>query len=110
MNLPGAQHRPTTEQLFLDAGAVAPHPGRSTPPPAQSPDRVDLSQPLVDADAIAGLLCVKRKRIYELARRPDDPLPSVRIGRAVRFVRAPGGGVGRASDAALSGHLRRGRR
>jgi excisionase family DNA binding protein len=50
--------------------------------------RVDLSLPLVDADCIAKLLCVKRKRIYELARRPDDPLPSVRIGRAVRFVRA----------------------
>lgn len=50
-------------------------------------DRVDLTDPLVDADSIAELLCVKRKRIYELARRPDDPLPSVRIGRAVRFVR-----------------------
>jgi excisionase family DNA binding protein len=58
-------------------------------PPAdrETPARVDLSLPLVDADCIAELLCVKRKRIYELARRPDDPLPSVRIGRAVRFVR-----------------------
>lgn len=50
-------------------------------------DRIDLSDPLIDADSVAELLCVKRKRIYELARRPDDPLPSVRIGRAVRFVR-----------------------
>lgn len=49
-------------------------------------ERVDLSQPLVDADYIAAMLSVKRKRVYELARRPNDPLPSVRIGGAVRFV------------------------
>ena len=50
---------------------------------------VDLStQPLVDADQVAAVLCVKRKRIYELARRPRDPLPCVRIGGAVRFVLA----------------------
>jgi predicted DNA-binding transcriptional regulator AlpA len=47
---------------------------------------IDLSQPLIDADAVAMLLAVKRKRVYELARRPADPLPSVRIGGAVRFV------------------------
>lgn len=47
---------------------------------------VDLSQPLVDADHVAAVLCVKRKRVYELARRHHDPLPSVRIGGAVRFV------------------------
>lgn len=48
---------------------------------------VDLStQPLVDADHIAAVLCVKRKRVYELARRTRDPLPCVRIGGAVRFV------------------------
>ncbi len=34
--------------------------------------RVDLSHPLVDAECIAELLCVKRKRVYELARRPGD--------------------------------------
>ena len=49
---------------------------------------MDLSQPLVDADRIATTLGVKRKRVYELARRPDNPLPSVRIGGAVRFVLA----------------------
>lgn len=42
-------------------------------------------QPLVNADHVATLLDVKRKRVYELARRPDDPLPCVRIGGAVRF-------------------------
>ncbi len=53
-----------------------------------SPGRpVDLSsQPLVDADHVAAVLCVKRKRVYELARRTRDPLPCVRIGGAVRFV------------------------
>lgn len=58
---------------------------RTTPsPPRRS---VDLSEhPLVDADHIAAVLCVKRKRVYELARRHRDPLPSVRIGGAVRFV------------------------
>jgi predicted DNA-binding transcriptional regulator AlpA len=48
---------------------------------------VDLTtQPLVDADHVAAMLSVKRKRIYELAARPHDPLPSVRIGGARRFV------------------------
>lgn len=50
---------------------------------------IDLStQPLVDADRVAAVLCVKRKRVYELARRHRDPLPCVRIGGAVRFVLA----------------------
>lgn len=46
---------------------------------------VELDQPLVDAEHVARLLSVKRKRVYEMARRPNDPLPSVRIGGAVRF-------------------------
>ena len=96
-------HRSTAaEQLVLDAsppppasptqrGVRAPDaPLRIAPtpatPPAEATDRVDLTQPLLDAESLAKMLCVKRKRIYELARRPDDPLPSVRIGRAVRFV------------------------
>lgn len=48
--------------------------------------RVDLSHPLVTADDVAAVLNVKRKRVYELTRRQSDPLPSVRIGGAVRFV------------------------
>jgi predicted DNA-binding transcriptional regulator AlpA len=94
MNPRPRQSSPAGEQLFLDAGPRAQRARRATDhpvgmaPPAPAADRVDLSQPLVDADVLAGMLCVKRKRIYELARRPDDPLPSVRIGRAVRFVRA----------------------
>lgn len=46
---------------------------------------VALDQPIVDAEHVARLLSVKRKRAYELARRPNDPLPSVRIGGAMRF-------------------------
>jgi excisionase family DNA binding protein len=58
---------------------------RTTSSPPRGP--IDLSEhPLVDADHIAAVLCVKRKRVYELARRHRDPLPSVRIGGAVRFV------------------------
>jgi predicted DNA-binding transcriptional regulator AlpA len=94
MNLPQPHAPAATEPLFHDAAPTTPATRRAIErpariaPPAPPPSHVDLSQPLVDADVIAGLLCVKRKRIYELARRPDDPLPSVRIGRAVRFVRA----------------------
>lgn len=58
---------------------------RSSPAPTRP---VDLSHPLVTPDDVALLLNVKRKRIYELARRPNDPLPSVRIGGALRFVTA----------------------
>lgn len=47
--------------------------------------RVTLSQPLVNADVLAEKLCIRRKQVYELARRPRDPLPSIRIGGAVRF-------------------------
>jgi predicted DNA-binding transcriptional regulator AlpA len=90
---PARRHRPAAaEQLFIDAAPSTPTRPRPRPPTDRSDQivpiaaSVDLSQPLLDADVIAGLLCVKRKRIYELARRPDDPLPSVRIGRAVRFV------------------------
>jgi excisionase family DNA binding protein len=87
-------HHPAAEQLFINADPMSSRVGRPAERPvhvaasAAPAERVDLSMPLVDADVIAAMLCVKRKRIYELARRPDDPLPSVRIGRAVRFVRA----------------------
>jgi excisionase family DNA binding protein len=48
----------------------------------------DLSRPLLDADAIADLLGITRGSVFNLARRNRDPLPSVRIGRARRFVRS----------------------
>jgi excisionase family DNA binding protein len=49
--------------------------------------RVDLSQPLLNADDVAALLCVPRSSVYEYARRLHDPLPSVSIGRHRRFIR-----------------------
>jgi excisionase family DNA binding protein len=49
--------------------------------------RVDLSQPLLNADDVAALLSVPRSSVYEYARRLCDPLPSVSIGRHRRFIR-----------------------
>ena len=42
---------------------------------------------LLTADEVAALLAVPRSSVYEYARRVHDPLPTVRIGRHVRFVR-----------------------
>jgi excisionase family DNA binding protein len=49
--------------------------------------RVDLSQPLLNADDVAALLSVPRSSVYEYARRQRDPIPSVAIGRHRRFIR-----------------------
>jgi hypothetical protein len=94
MNPPRRPHPAATEQLLLDATPIASCSGPAAEsrariiPAPEPPERVDLSQPLVDADVIAQLLCVKAQADLRAARRPDDPLPLVRIGRAVRFVRA----------------------
>ncbi len=48
---------------------------------------VDLTERLLVADDVAGLLNIKRSTVYELSRREQDPLPSVKIGRAKRFSR-----------------------
>jgi excisionase family DNA binding protein len=55
-----------------------PHPSRV--------GRVDLSQPLLTAEQAAELLGVPRSSVYDYARRRNDPLPSVQIGRHRRFV------------------------
>jgi excisionase family DNA binding protein len=47
-----------------------------------------LATPLMKADEVADLLRVSRDTIFELARRQTDPLPSVKVGRARRFIRA----------------------
>jgi predicted DNA-binding transcriptional regulator AlpA len=48
--------------------------------------RVDLSAgALLDADDVAALLSVKRSTVFELSRRRHDPLPRIKVGRAVRF-------------------------
>jgi len=46
-----------------------------------------LHEPLLTADDIAAWLAVPRSSVYEYARREHEPLPAVRIGRHLRFVR-----------------------
>jgi excisionase family DNA binding protein len=50
--------------------------------------RVSLKAPLLAADEIGRLLAVPSSSVYEYARRRCDPLPSIRIGRHVRFYRS----------------------
>jgi excisionase family DNA binding protein len=66
---------PNNEAARHDAG---PRPG-----PAED----FLSMPLMRAEEVAGLLSVKTSTVYELSRRRQNPLPSVRIGRSKRFNR-----------------------
>lgn len=49
---------------------------------------VGVEGQLVAAEVVARHLSVKRERVYELARRGGDPLPSVSIGGAKRFALA----------------------
>ncbi len=49
---------------------------------------VDLTQRLLVADEVAELLNIKRSRVYELSRREQDPLPSLKLGKAKRFSRS----------------------
>lgn len=54
----------------------------------RAPDGLSLAEPLLCADDIGVLLAVPRSSVYEYARRRRDPLPSIRIGRHVRFYRS----------------------
>jgi excisionase family DNA binding protein len=45
-----------------------------------------LSEPLLDSEAAAALLAVRRSWIYEAVR--DGRLPHVKVGRHIRFLRA----------------------
>jgi excisionase family DNA binding protein len=47
-----------------------------------------LPSPLMRAEEVADLLAVRPSTIYELSRRRQDPLPSIRIGRSKRFDRS----------------------
>jgi excisionase family DNA binding protein len=44
-----------------------------------------LSEPLLDSEAAAALLSVRRSWIYEAVR--DGRLPHVKVGRHIRFLR-----------------------
>jgi excisionase family DNA binding protein len=54
------------------------HPSRS--------ERVHLARPLLTAEQVAGLLGIPRSSVYDYARRANEPLPSLQIGRHRRFV------------------------
>ena len=47
-----------------------------------------LDEPLLAADDVARLLAVPRSSVYQYARRLQDPMPAIRIGRHLRFQRA----------------------
>jgi excisionase family DNA binding protein len=59
-------------------------PDTSPTDPAAMPS--PLSEPLLDSDAAAALLSVRRSWIYEAVR--DGRLPHVKVGRHIRFLRA----------------------
>jgi excisionase family DNA binding protein len=65
--------------LDMQANAGLAHSGLSQLP---------LAEPLLGAHEVARLLAVPRSSVYEYARRRHDALPSIRIGRHVRFHRA----------------------
>ena len=47
-----------------------------------------LSEPLLTTADVSLLLGIPRSSVHDYAKRPDDPLPSVRIGRHRRFYRS----------------------
>ena len=58
------------------------HNDRPKPPQLLSRDET-----LLTAAEVARLLAVPRSSVYEYARRVTSPLPSIAIGRHVRFIR-----------------------
>ena len=57
--------------------------------PAHSPANAPtLDEPLLTADDVAALLAIPRSSVDEYARRSVAPLPAIRIGRHVRFLRS----------------------
>ena len=49
---------------------------------------VHLDEPLLTADQVARLLAVPRSSVYEYARRRHGRLPSIVVGRHLRFYRS----------------------
>jgi excisionase family DNA binding protein len=56
-------------------------------PEPRKPYAVALAEPLLTADQVADLLAIPRSSVYEYARRLNEPLPSIRVGRHRRFHR-----------------------
>ena len=53
-----------------------------------SSPNADLSEPLLDARAVAALLGISRDSVYDYAQRKPKPLPGLRFGRHLRFNRS----------------------
>jgi excisionase family DNA binding protein len=56
-------------------------------PQSRQPVAVALAEPLLTAEQVADLLAIPRSSVYEYARRHNEPLPSIRVGRHRRFHR-----------------------
>ena len=54
----------------------------------EQPRLLSRDETLMTAAEVGRLLSVPRSSVYEYARRTIDPLPSIAIGRHVRFIRA----------------------
>ena len=77
-----------SEQDAMILGMIRPRPQvvgrRQVPEPAEDAEDI-LSEPLMDVQEVAALLSVSKSMVYKLAEQ--EALPSVRIGRLVRFRR-----------------------
>ncbi len=51
-------------------------------------DGVDLGEPLLTAERVSELLGIPRSSVYDYARRKNNPLPCLAIGRHRRFFRS----------------------
>jgi excisionase family DNA binding protein len=56
-------------------------------PESLQPVAVALDEPLLTAEQVADLLAIPRSSVYEYARRRNEPMPSIRVGRHRRFHR-----------------------
>jgi excisionase family DNA binding protein len=54
--------------------------------PSRAP--LSLSEPLLTATDVSLLLGIPRSSVHDYAKRADDPLPAVQIGRHRRFYRS----------------------
>jgi excisionase family DNA binding protein len=66
---------------------VSPRRTRTLAAVTEQPPPLTLADPLLTAEQVSRLLGIPRSSVYEYARRGEDPLPAVRVGRHVRFHR-----------------------
>jgi predicted DNA-binding transcriptional regulator AlpA len=66
---------------------MPPHPLEDLPDALPAPP-LALSEPLLTATDVGLLLGIPPSSVHDYAKRPQDPLPSVQIGRHRRFYRS----------------------